>query len=69
MVHYGGQRRRAPRLRKVCGPVQCGACAAYLSNDDGHTPRAASYPPFPMIRIPVLGAISTRNRGRGVAVE
>ena len=22
-------------------------CAAYLSNDDGHTPRAASYPPFP----------------------
>ena len=29
--------------------VEYGAecCAAYLSNDDGHTPRAGSYPPFP----------------------
>ena len=28
------------------GPVEWSS-AAYLSNDDGHTPRAAPYPPFP----------------------
>ena len=47
--------------------------AAYLSNDDGHTPRAhhssVAYEPVTMIKMPVLGAILTRNRGRGVAVE
>ena len=58
-----------------CGPVwqRGGACAAYLSNDDGHTPRAhhssVAYEPVTMIKMPVLGAILTRNRGRGVAVE
>ena len=41
--------------------VQYGAewSAAYLSNDDGHTPRAAPYPPFPPFLCPTKAEMMT----------